>query len=111
MKKNGTWEKRRKALKKAAFIGIVSLSAAVVLCLIASCGNDPLKPVSDSTATEPAGLLIQEKCSTCHSLDKVRNYEDNDWNVVVDDMIVYGIKLTAEEAADVIAHLEEGKSF
>ncbi len=115
MKKKVTFEKRKKALKEAAFILVVSLSVAILPCLITSCGNDPLKPVSTSDTTDPTtdstGKLISEECSRCHSLDDVRNYPDDDWKDVVDEMIVYGTELTEEEAANIIAHLVEGKSF
>ena len=112
MKKRVTWEKRRRALKKAALIGIVSLSVAVLPYLLTCCGNDPLKPVSDSITIKPADQLINENCNTsCHNLDKVTNYKDNDWKDVVDRMVTYDVKLTDEEAANVIAHLEEGTPF
>ena len=111
MKKRVTLEKRRRALKKVTFIWGVSIGVAVLPCLITGCGNDPLKPVSASDTIQITDQLISEKCSTCHTLEKVRDYEGDDWKEVVDRMIVYGTELTEEEAANIIAHLEEGKSF
>ncbi len=110
MKKRVTLGKWR-ALKKAAFIGGVSIGVAVLPCLITCCGNDPLKPVSDSQTMETTDQLIREKCSKCHTLDLVRDYKDGDWKDVVDRMIDQGTELTEEEAANIIAHLSEGKSF
>ena len=111
MKKRVTLEKMIRALKKTAFIGCVSIGVAVLPCLITSCmNNEPLKPVSDSQ-TAQTDKLIRDMCSKCHSLDLVRNYKDDDWKDVVDRMIVLGTELTEEEAANIIAHLEEGKSF
>ncbi len=110
MKKRVALEKMNRALKKIAFIGCVFISAAVLPCLITSCGNHPMKPVSDSQTVQ-TDKLIRDVCSKCHSLDLVRNYKDDDWKIVVDRMIGYGTDLTEEEAADVIAHLEEGKSY
>ncbi len=111
MKKRVTLEKMIRALKKGAFIVGVSIGIAVLPCHFVSCGNDPLKPVSDSKTIELTDQLIREKCSTCHTLEKVSNYEGDDWKDVVDRMIVLGTELTEEEAANIIAHLEEGKSF
>ncbi|HDY86753.1 MAG TPA: cytochrome c [bacterium] len=106
MKKRVTLEKMIRALKKVAFIGGVSIGVAVLPCLITSCGNDPLKPGVSKTVK-----LINDLCQKCHSLDVVRDYEGDDWKDVVDSMIDKGTELNEEEAADVIAHLEEGKSF
>ncbi len=111
MKKSVTLEKMIRALKKRAFWGGIIIGAAVMPCLITCCENNPLKPVSDSKATESTDQLIRDVCSKCHSLDTVRDYTDDDWKAVVDRMIDLGAELTAEEAADFIAHLEEGKSF
>ena len=108
MKKKVTWGQRRRALKKVAFFLGVFISVSVLLCRIMSCGNNPLKP---EKTTDPTVQLISEKCSTCHTLDKVRDYKGDNWEEVVDDMIDKGAELTKEEAAKVIAYLEEGKSF
>ncbi len=110
MKKRVAWGKMMRAFKKAAFIGGVSLGVAVLPSLITSCGNHPMKPDSDSQ-TDQTDQLIRNVCSKCHSLDLVRDYKDGDWKIVVDRMIGYGTDLTEEEAADVIAYLEEGKSY
>ena len=111
MKKRVTLEKMIRALKKAAFIGCVSIGIAVLPCLITSCmNNEPLKPVSDSQ-TAQTDKLIRDMCSKCHSLDLIRNYKGDDWKIVVDRMVGLGTDLTEEETADVIAHLDEGKSF
>ena len=59
MKKRVTLEKRRRALKKVAFIWGVYIGVAVLPCLITSCGNDPLKP---GKTTEFTVQLISEKC-------------------------------------------------
>jgi len=110
MKKKVTLEKMMKALKKAAFIGVVFIGAAVLPGLITSCKNHPLKPVTDSQTVQ-TDQLIRDACSKCHSLDKTRDYKEDDWKDVVDRMIDKGTELTEEEAALVIAYLKEGKSF
>ncbi len=62
---------------------------------------------------EPVGTasLINERCTQCHTLERVRNYPKDDWDRVVRKMIILGTKLNEEQAAEVIAHLEEGKPF
>ncbi|MDP2984014.1 MAG: hypothetical protein Q8O92_11885 [Candidatus Latescibacter sp.] len=110
-KKEVSFEKRRCALKKGTSILGVSLGVLVLFCLFAQCENAPLKPVSVSITTKPVDQLIREKCSTCHTIDKVKDYEGDDWKEVVDRMIKYGTKLTEGESANVIAYLKEGKSF
>lgn len=111
MKKRVIGGKRRRSLKNVTFIRGVSISVAILSCLFTSCGDDPLKPVSNSKTTEFIDQLIREKCSTCHTIDKVQDYEGDDWKEVVDKMILYGAELTEEESANVIAYLKEGKSL
>jgi hypothetical protein len=55
--------------------------------------------------------LINERCTECHTLDRVRNYPKDDWDRVVRKMIILGTKLDDEQAAEVVAHLEEGEPF
>ena len=112
MKKRVSLDKKMRALKKAAFIGCVSIGVAVLPFLITNCMmNNPLKPTDSILKTVPTDELIREKCSKCHSLDLVRDYKDDDWKDIVDRMIGLGTELTEQEAADIIAHLEERKSF
>ena len=121
MKKRITLEKMIRALKKRAIWGVVIIGVAVVPCLISCCENNPLKPESQTDQngqtnqngqTAQTAELINEKCLICHKNDDyISNYSGN-WKNVVDRMIEEkGIDLTEEEAADIIAHLAEGKSY
>lgn len=95
-------------------IGIVILLAVFVLtaCKTAGTANPTTEPtaavVASATALDGATLL-QERCTVCHSLDKVtREKETSDgWTSIVDEMIGKGAKLSAEEKAILIDFLAE----
>lgn len=61
--------------------------------------------------TPGAAQLIQKHCARCHSLDRMRGYNRNDWERVVNVMRIYGTRLTDDEAAQITKHLAEGKSY
>jgi cytochrome bd-type quinol oxidase subunit 1 len=75
----------------------------------------PAKPgeIVDLPAAKPPGPaeIIREKCTGCHSLDRVRAYPRQDWERVVRLMRTYGAKLTEEQAALVVAHLKAKAEF
>lgn len=51
--------------------------------------------------------LVDEKCSECHSVDKVYNnsYSESRWSTVFDSMIAKGAQVSDEEKAQMIAWL------
>jgi hypothetical protein len=59
----------------------------------------------------PVGL-IRERCSGCHTLERVRNYRVTGvWPSVVKEMCAYGLKLTKEEMDTIAKHLESGEPY
>jgi mono/diheme cytochrome c family protein len=76
----------------------------IVLLLLASilvaCGGNG----------QPSGQqLLQERCSGCHSLDRVRNQQltRGEWEDVVEWMLTYGVELTDEEQEILVDYLAE----
>lgn len=55
--------------------------------------------------------LIRLKCIGCHTLDRVKAYQLDNWRLVVEQMVVYGLRLTPEERETIIAHLEAGEPY
>ncbi len=53
----------------------------------------------------PAVLLIREKCIGCHTLERVRNYRLDNWELIVDQMRAYGLQLSTEEARLIVERL------
>jgi cytochrome bd-type quinol oxidase subunit 1 len=68
----------------------------------------PAPPVAEEIG---AAQLIRDRCTSCHTLDRVRGYAKDDWERIVKVMRVYGTKLNDEEAAKVTAHLEAGEPY
>lgn len=72
---------------------ILSLIGMILLALIVSCAQSTPLP-----ATDPEALII-EKCSDCHSSDRVfsADYSEEGWSEVIDEMIEKGADVTVDE--------------
>jgi cytochrome bd-type quinol oxidase subunit 1 len=62
-------------------------------------------------AGNTAVALINERCTDCHTLDRVRNYPGTDWRRTVHRMMDLGARISPSEAAVIIEHLDAGKEF
>ncbi len=87
---------RFKVIVQASFIALVILTA----CSPATTVVTPLDP----TTTMDAATLVQERCTVCHSLDRIQGarYSAAEWKVVVDRMISHGAQLTPQEETIVV---------
>ncbi len=59
---------------------------------------------------DPAGL-ISERCTSCHSLERMRKYRLSNWGQVMRRMRALGTKMTPEEMQVMQKHLEAGKPY
>ncbi|MFC1822403.1 cytochrome ubiquinol oxidase subunit I [Thermodesulfobacteriota bacterium] len=69
----------------------------------------PKRPVRPKPAG--ASTLIRERCIGCHTLTRVKAYKLDNWEVVVRQMMAYGLKLSANETKVITAHLESKKPY
>jgi hypothetical protein len=99
---------------------VVLLMALIVMLLVTTqCTSSPAptsapaNPASTSAVTSPSALdgkaLFEQRCGTCHGLDRVQNEGGNadQWKRVVDNMIQRGAKLNSDEAAAVVNYLAQ----
>lgn len=70
----------------------------------------PPPPQPPPVSSEGARLL-RERCAGCHTMERVRNYELQDWELIVRHMQVYGLRLSNDEARTIIDHLRTGKPY
>jgi cytochrome bd-type quinol oxidase subunit 1 len=76
----------------------------------------PVRPDEIPKLPEPkkpleAVLLIRERCIGCHTLDRVKAYRLENWDLIVRQMQAYGLKLTTQEAETIVGHLEARKPY
>ncbi|HUW61380.1 MAG TPA: hypothetical protein VMZ06_10270 [Candidatus Bathyarchaeia archaeon] len=91
---------------------MVLLVAILTAILGAGCGAKP-QPVAEpgekasaGPAADPAELFKQS-CSACHRIEKAVAYSGKTpWKELVDRMIQHGAKITPENAALIVKHLE-----
>lgn len=58
-------------------------------------------------ATDEGRQLVEEKCSRCHSLDRVEQAQKagDEWGATVDRMIGNGLQVTDEEQQAIVEYL------
>ncbi|MDY6846479.1 MAG: hypothetical protein SVP52_05030 [Chloroflexota bacterium] len=74
---------------------IISLTGLILMTLIAACAQSTTPEPSE---TDTRALII-EKCSDCHSTDRVfeGDYTQEEWSEIFDDMIQKGAGVSPEE--------------
>jgi len=74
---------------------LISLTGLILLTLIAACAQS----TTPETETPDTRALIVERCSECHSSDRVfqADYTEAEWSDVFDDMIDKGAEVSPEE--------------
>ena len=55
--------------------------------------------------------LIRQKCIGCHTLERVKNYRLDNWELIVEQMRAYGLKLSTSEAQKITDHLKAQKPY
>jgi len=82
---------------------IISLTGLILLTLIAACAQS----TTPEPATTDTRALIVEKCSECHSTDRVfsGDYTQEEWLEVFDEMIEKGAEVSPEEKTIMIEWL------
>jgi hypothetical protein len=95
---------------------IFALLAILLLTsiLLAACGTtgSPVAPSVGSggnTGTLDGKTLMQERCSVCHSTERITSTHKtaDQWTVTVERMISHGAQLNATEQQTLIAYLAQ----
>lgn len=75
---------------------ILTLVGMLLLSLIISCAQST--PLPETEVSDPEALIV-DKCSDCHSVNRVfsADYTEDGWNEVIDEMIGKGANVTDEE--------------
>lgn len=103
--------------KRILFFVVIGLIVGV---LLASCGSSSTSATtipatsaptaeSNTSSTMDGQALLQERCTVCHSLDRVeREHETADeWKTTVDRMISNGAQLDPQEEQVLVDYLAQ----
>jgi hypothetical protein len=71
----------------------------------------PARPPVPAPEVDEAVVLIRRNCSGCHTLDRIKKYKLGDWNLIVEQMRAYGLKITNDEADAITTHLKNDKPY
>lgn len=80
---------------------LISISTMALLLLIVACAQPA--ETTEPSASEAEALIV-EKCSDCHTTDRVFNesYSRDEWSDVFDDMINKGAEVSPAEKETMI---------
>jgi hypothetical protein len=71
----------------------------------------PPAPERPAAEVDQAVVLIRRNCTGCHTLERVKYYKLKDWDLIVQQMRGYGLKITNDEADTITDYLRSGKSY
>lgn len=74
---------------------------------LVSCGTTAATPNTTGGSTLDGQTLMQQRCSVCHSLDRVTSTQKtlDQWTVTVNRMIAHGAQLNPAEEQTLVAYL------
>jgi mono/diheme cytochrome c family protein len=92
--------------KSISTISIFFLFLVLGIFLV-SCGTTTSTPASSGGSTLDGQTLMQQRCSVCHSLDRVTSAQKtlDQWTVSVNRMIAHGAQLSPQEEQTLVAYL------
>jgi hypothetical protein len=91
-----------------------SISTISIMCIflilgvfLVSCGTNTTNPLSSGGSTLDGQTLMQQRCSVCHSLDRVTSAQKtlDQWTVSVNRMIAHGAQLNPQEEQTLVVYL------
>jgi len=77
--------------------------------MIVSCGT-PSKPEAAPTPTvHPGKAIVSSRCIGCHALNRIEEvrFDQQGWQLVVDNMVLYGAQLSGEQAMLAVDYLAQ----
>ncbi len=89
------------------FYFILILIILLTGSFLVSCGSSGTTTDPFSSGATDGQTLMQERCSVCHSLDRVitAHKTAEEWTISVDRMISHGAQLNAQEEQILINYL------
>jgi len=91
----------------------ISLLFVLAAILLAACGatspSATPPPTSPSGVTSDGQALMQQRCTVCHSSDRITSAHKtaDQWKTTVDRMISHGAQLTSAEEQTLIDYLAQ----
>jgi mono/diheme cytochrome c family protein len=90
-------------------ITVLSLLLIALLAgmFLASCGSGNSNPTASSAGSSDGQTLLQERCSVCHSSDRVTSAHKtaDQWTATVERMVSHGAQLTTQEQQTLVDYL------
>ena len=83
------------------------LSMALVACSSPAEPAESPDPAVPTEATDPTMALVEQKCSLCHTTQRVYDVDGDaaEWNTIIDRMETNGLVITDDERATIVEYL------
>jgi len=94
--------------KRSILLISILLLVLLVGVLLVSCGkSNATTPTVSSSGSLDGQTLMQERCSVCHSTDRITSAHKtaDQWTTTVQRMISHGAQLNAQEQQTLIDYL------
>ncbi len=94
--------------KKLLSIISISFLFLILGTFLISCGTSTATPIASTGGSTLDGqALMQQRCSVCHSLDRVTSAHKtfDQWTVTLQRMIAHGAQLNPQEEQALLAYL------
>ena len=103
---------------KQIAVAIYTVALICVIAVMSACGSSSPQPTAQPQATvqgsspvpvADGAALLQERCTVCHSLDRVKQAKKtrDQWTQTVTKMISNGAKLNAAEQSTLLDYLSK----
>ena len=98
-------------MKNKSFIPVLLVFVLLLTgILLAACGSSGQSSSGSNSGTPVSGqALMQERCSVCHSVNRVQSAQKtaDQWKTTVDRMISHGAQLTSDEKTTLVNYLAQ----
>jgi hypothetical protein len=93
-------------IMKVRLVAIL-ISFVAMIIFTTACSSDSSKTTPSSTTQLDGATLLQERCSVCHPLARVKSsgHTATQWKTIVNTMISRGAQLTPDEKTVVVNYL------
>jgi cytochrome c-type biogenesis protein CcmH/NrfF len=85
----------------------ILLLTLLIETLLVSCGTSNTTPASSTGSSSDGQTLMQERCSVCHSTDRITSAHKTaaEWTTTVERMISHGAQINSQEQQTLIDYL------
>lgn len=92
---------------KKTLAGTMMLVGMIMGLMVGSPYAVPIPQAQEASADTPGAQAFASVCNTCHSTDRIRDYQgDKSWGEIITLMKSFGALLSEDQAKEIEQHLQ-----